>query len=293
MKTVQGSLDNSSLIEREASQADIILHLAHTKHLKSAEAINKGLSQRDVSNPVYWVQMSGASLLAAGELASPSFTPGSASSNVYDDIADAAKIRDLIRGTPTRVVENYVLNVAEGNTGIKTALIFQPIIYGKGEGPVNQRSIQIPAIAKDTLQRGKGVRVGECLSIWGDVHIKDIGKLVSKLAEEATKKQARDEVWSGQGLYLTDVGEMTFGDIAQKIVDAAAQQGHIKADTGVEALVGPDADSVLLPASSVLFGSNCRSRARRAREFLQWEPQGESLVAEIPRAVAEEAASLK
>jgi hypothetical protein len=55
------------------------------------------------------------------------------------------------------VADNYLVNLQ----GPKTALIFPPIIYGKGNGPVNQRSIQIPELSRVAIQTRQTVQVGK------------------------------------------------------------------------------------------------------------------------------------
>ena len=82
--------------------------------------------------------------------------------------------------------------------------------------------------------------------------------------------------------------QQSFGEISDRVAEAAAQQGLIEAGGSTEELDKAEAD-VALPHGSILFGTNARSRARRAREVLGWEPREEGLEAEIPRAVAEEA----
>ncbi|KAK7417232.1 hypothetical protein QQX98_004666 [Neonectria punicea] len=301
VRAVVGDLDNSDLIEEEASKASIVLRmypaasdeewtltvlvdLATNNHLGSFQAIHRGLAKR--TSPSFWVQISGASALAAGELASPSFKPGSASSQVYDDVDGIASIRSLVRAHPSRVVDNYLLDVAKQNPSIKTALVLPPIIYGAGEGPVNQRSFQIPVLCKVALERGKAVKVGEGQSRWGNVHVRDLGKLVSALAEAGAKEKQDEALWGENGIYLTGIGELTWEETAQKIANEAHAKGLI-ATAEVERLDKPESDAVL-PAADVLFGSNARSKARRGVELLGWTPTEEDLDAEIPRALAEE-----
>ena len=83
-----------------------------------------------------------------------------------------------------------------------------PIIYGKGEGPVNQRSVQIPALSKVTLERGHVVRAGKGENKWSYIHVADVARLFTDLAEQAA--QGRDDVglWNNDGLYLSTAGEM-------------------------------------------------------------------------------------
>ncbi|KAF4974551.1 hypothetical protein FZEAL_8575 [Fusarium zealandicum] len=264
IKTVVGDLDDSDLIEQEASQASIVL--------------------------TYWVQVSGASLLAVKELASDSFKPGQASSEVFDDLDDASAIHSLIRENPSRAIDNYILDVANKSPSIKTALFFPPIIYGLGEGPGNKRSVQIPSLAKVTLEKGHGVRVGKGLSRWGNVHIRDLGQMLSAVTEAAANGNKDESLWGENGIYLLGVGkELDFAEISDRVAWAAKERGLIDTPE-IEEITKPELMTGL-PGGPVFFGSNARSKARRAVELLDWKQVGESLADEIPRVVEEEAKS--
>ncbi|KAJ2957708.1 hypothetical protein NQ176_g11229 [Zarea fungicola] len=56
--------------------------------------------------------------------------------------------------------------------------------------------------------------------------------------------------------------------------------------------VDPDDADSITPHGAVLLGTNARTKADRARDLLQWEPQGPSLEVEIQRAILEEAESV-
>lgn len=156
---------------------------------------------------VYWVQISGASVLGVKDLSSPSYDVGRPSSTVYDDLDGVDAIRTLIRDHPVRAIDNYLLDVSKTTPNIKTALVFSPIIYGKGEGPVNQRSIQIPSLCRVTLERGHVVRAGAGLNCWGSIHVKDVARVFTGLTGEAVKGRQDAALWNDNGLYLTDAGE--------------------------------------------------------------------------------------
>ncbi|KAK6205783.1 hypothetical protein LQW54_008267 [Pestalotiopsis sp. IQ-011] len=282
-----GDLDDGDLIEQEASKASIVLHLAATGHLKSVQSIHRGLKKRQYSEPAYWIQVSGASALAVAEFTSPSFSPGSASSEVIDDIEDASKFIKLLREHKVRAVDNYILDVGSQESSIETALVFPPIIYGVGEGVVNQRSVQVPDLARVTLEKGYGVRVGLGLSRWGNVHIRDLGRLFGALVEATAKPKGDSKLWNDDGIYLTGVGEMPFGEISAKVAHAAVEQGFNTKDT-VEELQRAEADAAL-PHGSIMYGTNARSKSRRAREYLGWSPLEDSLEEDIPKIVAVEA----
>ncbi|OBR07290.1 Nucleoside-diphosphate-sugar epimerase [Colletotrichum higginsianum IMI 349063] len=289
VEIVEGELDDVDTITREASNADIVVHLATTGHLKSVETIHKALSSRAAQKPAHWIQISGASALAAGEVADKARSPGEASDLVFNDLAGIAELRSFIQGHPSRGVDNYIIKVAADEPKINTALVFPPIIYGKGTGPVNRRSVQIPSLAKATLDRRRGVQVGRGLSRWGNVHVQDVSRLIFRLVEKAAEAKGEEQVWNSNGLYLTGVGEIPFGEISKLVAAAAADQGLIP--TSEVDVVGPEEANSLLPHGAVLYGTNARSEALRGREVLGWAPSGESLENEIPRAVAEEASA--
>lgn len=261
-------------------------------------------AEADQETIAYWIQVSGASALAAAEVASPSFVPGSPSSLIFNDDDGVAEIRAHIRKHPKRAVDNYILDVASDESAIKTALVFPPIIYGKGEGPVNQRSIQIPSLARTTIQLGHGVTVGKGESRWGNIHIGDVGRIFAALAENAAKGLPGDETWGRSGIYLAGVGELvshaitsstqssladcgqTFFDVSAKVAAAAKQGGYIPTDK-VEELPKDQYDTHL-PHGGIMFGTNARGQANRARRLLNWAPREVSLEEDIPRTVSAE-----
>ncbi|KAF4969158.1 hypothetical protein FSARC_3534 [Fusarium sarcochroum] len=289
VRTVVGDLDDSKLVEQEASQVSVVLNVASNKHIGSLQAIHRGL-QKQQSN-TYLIQISGASLLPVRDLASPSFKPGEPSDEVWDDLDGVSSINDLIRAHDSRVVDNYILKAAKETPSVKTALVLPPIIYGKGQGPVKQRSVQIPALSKVALERGHAVRAGRGLAKWTNVHVADLARLFTLLAEAGAKGNEDEKLWGENGIYLPGVGEITWADISDRVAQAAKDQGLIKT-LEVEELWKPEVDTAL-PAGSVFFGSNARSKPRRATEVLGWKPTEKGLDVEIPRAVAEEAEARK
>lgn len=283
--------------------------MAATGHLNSVQTIHRTLANKSsLEKPSYWVQISGGSALAAAELDDPSRPAGTGSSIIWDDLGGIDAIRSLIKNHPKRAVDNHMLLATADTPNVKTAVVMPPIIYGQGRGPVNQRSVQIPELAKLTLQRRRGVQVGPGESRWSDVHIRDLSQLLLRLVEKAAEGSQEKDVWGPKALYLAGLGELvsdpfhvhtswriynraqTFGDISRRVA-AAAEDLKLVSDTSIEEISGPEADQ-LLPHGSVLYGTNARVQANRAQEFLGWKRTHESLEQDIPRTVASEARDL-
>lgn len=259
---------------------------AATGHAGSAASIAKGLTEGSRSKkPAYWIQISGASLFAAEEIAQGRF--GEPSSASYDDVEDISKILSIIKDNPKREVEQTVL--AQSPSEVRTALLPAPLIYGVGRGPCQRRSIQAPEMVRVTLELGHGIRLLAGKSAWSTIHISDLGELVRLLVQAAVKDA--DVGWNSEGIYNAENGKMQFGELGSLITAEARSQGLIKsADT--EIIDAKRADE-LSGHASVLWGTNAVVRASRAQASLSWKPVAPSLKDEIPDLVRSEAALLK
>ncbi|WXC60485.1 hypothetical protein SNK03_006361 [Fusarium graminearum] len=291
VEIVHGSLDDTDIIAREAHGADIVLHLAATGHLESVQTIYEALSNKPKgSKSPYYIQISGASLLAAGELADKVRVFGSGSDVIYNDLTGVDSIKSFIKQYLNRAVDNYILSVNERDSPVKTALVIPPIIYGQARGPGNQRSMQIPDLANATLKRQRGLQVGTGESRWGNIHIQDLSRIFLRLVEKASEGNQDDNIWGANGIFFTGAGEMSFSDISRRVATAAHDFNLIPSNEVDQ--VDADEMDQLIPRGSVLLGTNARARANRAKATLDWEPEMESLEEHIPQAVINEARAL-
>ncbi|KAJ5673782.1 hypothetical protein N7462_009221 [Penicillium macrosclerotiorum] len=284
VRVLEGDLDSTSLIEEEASQADVIVHAASNKHMNSVEAIARGLAKKAGPKPGYWIQVSGASLLSIPDILQKRF--GEASDKVSCDVDDAAEIRELVhKNADTRVVDEFLLNVS----GIKTALVFPPIIYGQSRGPVKQRSVQIPELSRVAIETRQTVQVGRGESIWSNIYIYDLSNVFLKLVKKAVEGTEGD-LWNQNGVYFVGTGMLSFGRISELIAEAAYKLG-LTDSPAVKSISATEADT-LSARGSVFWGTNARSTAQRAQQMLGWAPQGPSVEQEIPLTVRAEAIRL-
>jgi hypothetical protein len=117
------------------------------------------------------------------------------------------EIHDILAASPQRAVDHLIRSTPSTNTRVKTAMVYGPLIYGKGRGPVNQRSIQIPDLAKATLQHGRGIHLGRGFNTWSTIHISDLTALFVRLVVESSRT-SNPELWNENGVFFAESGKM-------------------------------------------------------------------------------------
>ena len=127
----------------------------------------------------------------------------------HSDVENVEEIRDLIRRYAAKCVsDSFILGLAGSPRAPRSAIVFLPTIYGRGRGPVNQRSVQVPELARVTLQHRVGMYVGRGLSVWSNVHITDASQIFLKLVEKAAGGEDGSHYWNENGLYFAENGAM-------------------------------------------------------------------------------------
>ncbi|KAL8687820.1 MAG: hypothetical protein Q9218_006112 [Villophora microphyllina] len=282
IRLVYGDLDSAEILEEEAKKADIVLHCAHADHVGAAEALTRGLAAHPPESPGYIIHTSGTGILLFEDLKLQIF--GEASYKIYDDWENVGTVTSLPDNAPHRNVDKIILASSDAN--VKTAIVCPPTIYGQGRGPGNQRSLQVPELARCTLQKGHGIQVGAGKTYWTNVHVHDLSDVFVSLVEDAAAGGEKAS-WGNEGYYFTENGEHQWGDIAKLVAAAAHKKGFISSDK-VEVVPNEEVNE-LTAFGTGLWGANSRCRAIRARKLLGWSPKGKSLETEIPDTVAYEA----
>ncbi|RMZ20688.1 hypothetical protein D0859_15305, partial [Hortaea werneckii] len=302
VEVVEGDLDNADVLVKASSEADIVLSTLRVSQLHGclADLLLSTSPQQVISQaysplfkehrrgnlcPAHIVQISGATIVSQDEIKSKTF--GNPSDKQYGDLESEQQLRGLIRQHTNRAVDNLMLDIAEKEGSIKPALVIPSLIYGKGRGPGNQRSIQVPELARIALQRKRAVQIEAGANIWSNIHIHDLSAMLVGLVESAMTGAHRDQMWGLRGLTFAGAHPgMTFGSLAKLIATTAYQHGHV-IDQNVEKISAVEADA-LSPHASAIMGTNARTLSERAQKELQWRPQGPNLEEEVPATVAEE-----
>ena len=217
---------------------------------------------------------------------------GNSSPLQYDDVNDQKKLRQIIRKHKNQLVDNQVLDVAERSSSVKSALVIPSLIYGRGRGPINQRSIQVPELARIALEKTHAVQVGAGENIWSNIHISDLSSMLLKLVENAVSQSTDDQAWGPNGMFFAGSNPgISFGQVANLISDAAKKEG-LFSDSQIEKITAAEAGA-LFPHASAVVGTNARTLSKKAQLVLGWSASGTVLEDEVSATVVEEARRLK
>lgn len=217
---------------------------------------------------------------------------GNATRDQYSDVHDEKRIQSIIRKHQNRTVDNYFLDIAEKSPAVKAALVIPSLIFGKGRGTGNQRSIQVPELSRIALERKRAVQIGAGANIWSNIHISDVSSLIVKLVESAISGSNDNSIWGVNGIFFAGAHPgINFGEVAKQIAEAALKSNLVPT-VDVDEISASEAD-VLSPHASAIVGTNARTLSKRAQQQLGWNAKGPSLEQEIPITVVAEAERLK
>ncbi|KAH8691884.1 hypothetical protein BGW36DRAFT_400046 [Talaromyces proteolyticus] len=291
IKTAIGDLNSIDTIVKLSAEVDIVLQCASADHPVAAAAIIKGIRSKPAGSPPgFCIHTSGT-----GILGDPSQGYGLPPDRVYDDIADIGVITSFSLERWHRNVDKIILEAAVSdpvdNPKIKTAIVCPPTIYGKGIGPVRQRSVQLPCLANASLRRGKALCVHQGQNEWRNIHVADLADAYVILVEKALKGGG-GAGWNSEGYYFVENGQHIWGDLAKAVAADGFKKGYLtSADVdqlSEEECLRLQGDPTPGPA---IWGTNSLGIASRIRT-LGWEPRQQSLWDYVSEAVDIEAKAL-
>ncbi|KAI4859913.1 NAD(P)-binding protein [Hypoxylon rubiginosum] len=281
-RLVYGSLDDVDVIEKEAAAADIVIHTADSAdNIPSAKAIAKGLAAgHTAEKPGYWIHLCGTGILTWYDAAHERYGQAPIPEQKYHDIDDVERIVSLPDTAIHRDVDKVVLG-ANDSPAVRTLIVGPPTIYGRGRGPTNQRSIQVPGIVDFTLKNGFAPIQAPGLTEWDNVHIHDLGDFFVLAVDAALDpaKSRNPEIFGPRAYFFLENGTHRWSDVSKWVAAEAAKQGLIPE---------PIAKEIDIPR----LGTNSKSVAARAGKYLGWAAKSPSLKETIPDVVASEAKKL-
>lgn len=245
-----------------------MLHLdcANADNENAVNALTGGLEACAADRPGFYIHTSGNALLFYADIDRKTY--GEMSNKIYNDWEGIEEVTSLPDHAPHRKNDKNVINA--NGPKVKTAIVCPPTIYGPGRGPGNQRSHQIPELARSVLEGKRGFQVGEGQNRGPHVCVQDLSDCYLKLVEAAVEGGGK-ATWGQEGYYFAENGELVWGHISQAIAEAANKLGLIPSDQ-VLSISEKEADG-LAWWGSALWGANSRYRAIRARKLLEWTPE--------------------
>jgi nucleoside-diphosphate-sugar epimerase len=236
IEAVIGSLEDSSLLTREAQSSEGVIHAADSDHLSAIEALIEGL--RGSGKPL--LHTSGSSVIGDDALGNRT------SESIFDE--DTPLIVEPVK-QPRREIELRVLAAAD--EGVRAVVICPSNIYGSGTG-LNPRSVQIPFLVDQARKDGVVHIVGRGVNRWSNVHIDDVAELYLLALQKAP----------AGAFYFIENGEASFGEIGESIAR------RLKLAPAQSWTVEEAAERWGKVHAHYTFGSNSRVRAKRARREL-------------------------
>lgn len=249
IEPVFGLLDDAALLGKMAAEADAVINAANVDHRGSTEAFLAALKG---TNKIY-IQTTGSGITA-------DMAGGEPTVAIYED-------DDVVVPLPARAarvaINNFVL--AAASTGVRTAVIAPPMIYGKGVG-LNPNSIQVPAMIKVAKKFGVARYVGRGENRWSNVHVEDLAQLFLAVLERGKPG----------AFYYAENGENSLKEVAEAVSRLLGFGCRAESLTVPEAYI--EYGEMM---TNLSFGSNSRVRATRAHKELGWFGKQRSLIDEI------------
>ncbi|RSL81414.1 hypothetical protein CEP51_005868 [Fusarium floridanum] len=265
-------LDDLDLLERVARDYDIVVHCADGFHRSSGEALVKGLGQRqmETGKKTYFIRTSGVSGIADRPLSGRYIETCELSDK--DSIYAYEQHRETMESYPSRQADVAIVDAGE-RANVNTYIIMSPLIYGRGNGLFNTRSMQIPSIIRSAREWGYVGYVGNGSGEWDHVHVLDLAALYELLL---AKIVSGVEIPSGKaGIFFSAAGRHSWRALANSIATAGVKLGLLRSDEAKEISIEQAAaawahgmDDFVEPG----FGSRATTRADLAKE-LGWEPK--------------------
>ncbi|KAJ6571114.1 NAD(P)-binding protein [Mycena capillaripes] len=265
VKAVVGSHSDAKLVEKLASEADVVIAMADCDDLGAAKATLEGLRRRHASGAIpIFINTSGTGVISDDAKGMHSDI------TMYDD-SDADQIETIAPTQMHRDVD-LAITAADAEGYIKGYIILPSTIYGLATGRFvdlgiqNPHSMQIPSLINAALDRGRAGIVGEGKNLWPNVEIHELAdlyiNLYDKIVTDANTGHGRN------GFYFGASGEHLLYDVGKEIGTALVA---LKKSDSAEPTTFTQAALDKYFGGDPYLGSNSRCRATRSLS-IGWKP---------------------
>ncbi|KAJ6456961.1 NAD-binding protein [Mycena sanguinolenta] len=276
IKAVVGSHSDAALVEKLASEADVVIAMADSDDLGAVKATLAGLKKRHALGVVpifiHTVTSNFSSMVFSDVtgVISDDAKGMYAGTTVYDD-SDADQMESI---PPTQMHRDVDLAVtaADAEGYIKSYKVVPSTIYGLASnrlvniGIQNPHLLQIPALISAALDRKQAAMVGEGKNIWNNVEIHELEELYimlyDKIIADADTGHGRNRFYFGSS------GEHSLYDVGKAIGEALVKLGKSES---VEPTTFTQAELDKYFQGFAYLGSNSCCRATRSLS-IGWTP---------------------
>ncbi|KAF9496795.1 NAD(P)-binding protein [Pleurotus eryngii] len=269
-----GSLDDSDLLHNLCSESDVVLAMADSDHYSSVKAMLEGQKERFETSGKQGIFINTPKSFSRSCLGV--LVDDAAGMYQYDTIWNDTNPAQMATLAPTQMHRDVDLMIVEADKEgyVKTYIVLPSTIYGVAQGLLvdlgiaNNRSMQIPAIVRASLDRKQGGMVGLGKNVWPNVDIEEQADFFIILLDTALDKP--DALGHGaDGYYFGESGEHSLYDVGKAVAEALVDLG-IGQSREPATFTKDEVDKYF--GGSNYLGSNSRCRADHARS-LGWNPR--------------------
>ncbi|KAF2446104.1 NAD dependent epimerase/dehydratase family protein [Karstenula rhodostoma CBS 690.94] len=278
---VRKCLDDTELAALIASKHDIVINCAPATHAHSALALMEGLANRKrrTGRDVWFLHTSGTENLADLPI-SGKWVHGDAVKefdDANDDIYGFETMREAKSSHPQRATELAVVHKGL-ELGVKTLVIMNPMVYGRGLGLFERSGVRVSAMAKVAMANGKIVVIGDGKGMWDHVHVQELAELYEVVVVEIMKNGGKILPYGKTGIIFSANGRHSWTAVAQEVADVCYEEGLVsqKGLEHVDLTEGIKLFSAYIPQivseEELRLCSNAETRSSIARS-LGWKPE--------------------
>ncbi|KAJ7593067.1 NAD-binding protein [Mycena floridula] len=269
VNAVVGSLSDLELVEKLASEADVVVATADADDLDGALATLRGLKKRFQATgkqPIF-INTSGTGVIAVDSRGMEQ------TEEIYDDM-NPKQIESLSPTAPHRSVDLAIV-AADKEGYVKTYIILPSTIYGISHGKLfdaglaNPISQQIPGLIKAALSRGRAGMIGAGRNLWPNVYIDEgLADLYTVLYDSIISNSNPATGHGREGFYFGANGEYKYYDVCKVIGETLVALGRAQ-DPEPTTFTEEEVKKYF---GSAYLGSNSRCVSRRSYA-IGWSPK--------------------
>ncbi|KAL1409546.1 hypothetical protein Q8F55_003530 [Vanrija albida] len=267
-----GTLDDAAAVEKLVLDNEIstIVHMADVMNEAHERALLGALAKVQTDNEKHYIT------IASGD------SYGNVSKfGRHDPVSDLEDLYAAAAAAPPymgRALETAIHDLAE-EAGIKSYIVYAPLVYGKGLGFGNQTSVQIPAVIRGAYHHREANHSHPGDEGWSIVHVEDIADLFLKLLAATLPGGYPAKSGKAGGYYFAEAGFVSWKQLADLVAADLHMRGFVDSPQGKQFPGVPEDRSVPVQRLntspfyySLVFAGLVNLHAQRGRS-IGWTPK--------------------